>query len=120
MDPVLVRTLHHGCAALATTPMPLKHSPGRLLEGQSHGDVFRYDDVRTPGMRGTVDFAHTGGFPGVLNTLSGMTGNHPVCPCARGIERRRSDGIGKALLTILGIEHEMGKISVRLSSMHLG
>jgi hypothetical protein len=76
--------------------------------------------VRTPGMRGTVDFAHTGGFPGVLNTLSVMTGNHPVCPCARGIESRRSYGIGKALLTILGIEHERGKISVRLSSMHLG
>src|SRR5215216_6195228 len=90
IDPVLVRTLHHGCAALSTTPMPVKPSPGRLLEGQSHGDVFRYDDVRTPGMRGTVDFAHTGGFPGVLNTLSVMTGNHPVCPCARGIERRRS------------------------------
>jgi hypothetical protein len=100
--------------------MPLKPSPGRLLEGQSHGDVFRYDDVRTPGMRGTVDFAHTGGFPGVLNTLRVMTGNHPVCPCARGIESRRSYGIGKALLTILGIEHERGKISVRLSSMHLG
>jgi hypothetical protein len=93
--------------------MPLKHSPCSLLEGQSHGDVFRYDDVRTPGMLGTVDFAHTGGFPGVLNTLRVITGNHPVCPCARGIESSRSYGIGKALLTILGLT-EGQKSSLRL------
>jgi hypothetical protein len=101
IDPLLVRTLHHDCAALSTAPMPLKHAQRSLLEGQIDGDVFRYDDVCTPCIMGAVDFSNTGGFPGVLKTLSVMTGNHPVCPCVRGIESGRGNATCKVLLAIL-------------------
>ena len=41
-------------------PQLLKHSQGGLLAGQIDGDVFRYDDMRTPCIMGAVVFSNTG------------------------------------------------------------
>jgi len=81
--------------------MPLKRAQCSRLEGQIDDDVFRYDDVCTPCIMGAVDFSNAGGFLGVLKTLRVMTGNHPVCPCARGIESGRGNATCKVLLAIL-------------------
>ena len=38
--PLLVRTLHHGCAALSSAPKLLKHAQSNPLAGQIDGNGF--------------------------------------------------------------------------------
>jgi hypothetical protein len=99
--PLLVRTLHPGGAALSSAPTPLKHAQCRLLEGQIDGDVFRYDDVRTPCMMGGVGFSTTGCSPGVLKPLTVIPRNDPVRPGARGTDGGRGHEPCEDLLAIL-------------------
>ena len=78
-----------------------QHSHYSFLEGQTDGDVCRYDHVRTPCPMGTVVFSHTGSGPGVLKTLALLTGNQPVRLGAGGRDGGHGHEPGKELLTIL-------------------
>jgi hypothetical protein len=103
--PLLVRTLHHGGAALSTAVRPLNHSQYRFLKVQIDGNVFRYSDIRMLCIMRAVVFAHTGGSFGDLNTLAVITGNVPVCTGARGIDGVYGTGneTGMVLLATLSV-----------------
>jgi hypothetical protein len=85
VQPLRMGIVYHDCAALSSASEELEQFGGRLLEGPSDGDLFRYDDVCTPCAMGAVVFSHTARSPGVLKTLALAPRYHPVCPRPRSI-----------------------------------
>ena len=98
---MLIRIIDGDCPALSATPEAVENAESSLLEGQSNGHLFRYDDMCTPCPMGTVVFSNTGSCSGVLKTLALITRNDPVRLGARGLDGGRGPEPGKDLLAIL-------------------
>ena len=59
LTPCLFGLYTRDCPALSSAPEALENAESGLLAGQIDGDLFRYDDVCTPGIMGAVVFSHT-------------------------------------------------------------